>query len=197
MVDLIYPLEEQAPVLPGVSATNTGVAGRGREEMFPVITEDGLVIGQASRSYCHSGSRLLHPVVHLHLIDRQRRIYIQKRSMRKDLLPGKWDTAVGGHIRYGETIMEALYREAFEELGIRNYNSLYIESYRWDTERDAEFVNVFAAVGNPNPQPDHDEVDEGRWWPVSEIEEALDRDVFTPNFITEYQRINSRLLALL
>ena len=35
------------------------------EELFPVVADDGSVIGSATRGECHSGSRLLHPVVHL------------------------------------------------------------------------------------------------------------------------------------
>lgn len=35
-----------------------------------------------------------------------------KRSMKKDLLPGMWDTAVGGHIGVNEKVEDALKREA-------------------------------------------------------------------------------------
>ena len=78
----------------------------------------GLVYGRATRDWCHSGSKVLHPVVHLHIVDRFGNIYLQKRAMTKDLLPGYWDTAVGGHVTYGEQAVEALYREAAEELGL-------------------------------------------------------------------------------
>lgn len=198
MIELIYPVDDLAPVLPMVSAGATMAAAHsGDVEMFPIINEEGLVIGRAERSYCHGGSRLLHPVVHLHLIDRQERIYLQKRSVKKKLLPGKWDTAVGGHITYGETIMEALYREATEELGLDAFNPIFIKSYRWDTATDAEFVNVFAAVGSLNPVPDMDEVEQGLWWSIPEIEDKLETGEFTPNFVDEYKDIKNRLLSLL
>ena len=198
MIELIYPVDDMAPVLPMVSAGTTESAANGGDvEMFPIIDEEGLVIGRAERSYCHGGSRLLHPVVHLHLIDRQERIYLQKRSMKKKLLPGKWDTAVGGHIMYGEAITEALYREAREELGLDAFNPIFIKSYRWDTAVDAEFVNVFAAVGNLNPVPDMDEVEQGRWWSIPEIEKKLETGVFTPNFVDEFRDIRDSLLSLL
>ena len=71
-------------------------------EIFPIVTPDGVVTGSATRAECHSGSKLLHPVVHLHILSRDGRVYLQKRSMSKDIQPGKWDTAVGGHVDYGE-----------------------------------------------------------------------------------------------
>ena len=88
------------------------------EELFPLVDEDGNVIGKALRSECHSGSKLLHPVVHLHVFDNEGRLFLQQRSMSKDIQPGKWDTAVGGHVDFGETVGEALSREAGEELGL-------------------------------------------------------------------------------
>ena len=44
-------------------------------------------------------------------------VYLQKRPEWKDIQPGKWDTAVGGHIDYGETPEEALQREVHEAIG--------------------------------------------------------------------------------
>ena len=88
------------------------------QEMFPIVDEQGNITGAATRGECHSGSKLLHPVVHLHVFNTQGDIYLQKRPEWKDIQPGKWDTAVGGHIDLGESVEIALKREAREELGI-------------------------------------------------------------------------------
>ena len=196
MFDLIYP-SSPAPRLPRPTFERPGLPPVGTEELLPVIEPSGLVIGQATRTWCHGGSHLLHPVVHLHLVDRMGRIYLQKRADTKDLLPGFWDTAVGGHVSYGEHIEEALFRETGEELGLVAFNPVFLEAYRWETERDNEFVCVFAAVGHPALEPDPAEVSEGRWWMPEEIEAAIGEGVITPNFEEEYRRIRSRLAALL
>ena len=39
------------------------------EERFPLVDEEGTVVGVATRGACHDGSRLLHPVVHLHVFN--------------------------------------------------------------------------------------------------------------------------------
>ena len=166
-------------------------------EWFPVVEPTGIVTGRASRAYCHSGAKVLHPVVHLHIIDRFGRLYLQKRSMRKDIQPGRWDTAVGGHLDYGESITEALYREASEELGITGFNPVFLRSYIFESEVEKEMVNVFAAVGSFSPVPDLDEVEEGRWWGFKELEENFGKSVFTPNFEKEFAMIGDSLLALL
>lgn len=196
MFDLIYPVSP-APVMPLPSADNSGDRPRPTGEMVPVVEENGLVIGQATRQSVHDGSKLMHPVIHLHIINRDGCLYIQKRSMKKDLLPGRWDTAVGGHVDYGETLEEALYREASEELGFRDFNPIFLKSYIWESAREKELVSVFATVGNFTLKPDNDEVTEGRYWNMSEIESNLARGLFTPNFEQEFKSIKDTLLALL
>jgi len=197
MFELIYPIDCEAPLLPSATISKR-TSWASSMEILPVIEECGVVIGRASRSYCHSGSHLLHPVVHLHIVSRDEKIYLQKRSVKKDIMPGRWDTAVGGHVLYGESVAEALARESQEELNFAEYNPIYLGSYKWDTDRDSEYVNIFAAVGSfPQIRPDKDEVEEGKWWSVSQIDAKLGSGIFTENFVTEYKQIKKSLLALL
>lgn len=194
-MELIYPYDI-APMLP-LPTADTSMNRPAASEWFPVVEPSGFVVGRSTREYCHSGAKPLHPVIHVHIIDRFGRIYLQKRSMRKDIQPGKWDTAVGGHISYGETILEAVYREASEEIGLFAFNPIYIKSYEFESEIEKELVNVFAAVGSFELQPDLDEVDEGKWWDINDVDANLGKGIFTPNFESEFQMIRSQLLALL
>lgn len=196
MFELIYP-SEPAPLYPRPSIDRPGPSPVPADELLPLIETDGRVYGQASRAWCHSGSGVLHPVVHLHLIDRFGRLCLQKRSPHKDLLPGCWDTAVGGHVSYGEQVREALFREAAEELGLTAFHPVFIEAYPYRTERDSEFVCCFAAVGHPELRPDPAEVSECRWFTPAELDAAASDDRFTPNFREEYARIRKKLPALL
>ena len=195
MTELIYPYD-LAPIIPAPTA-ETSLEVRQVSEWFPIVESSGFVIGRSSRQYCHSGAKPLHPVVHIHIIDRMSRVYLQKRSMRKDIQPGKWDTAVGGHVSYGETVFEAVHREAAEELKFTDFNPIHLMTYEFESSVEREMVNVFAAVGSYDLCPDLDEVDEGRWWNLSDIDASIGKGVFTPNFESEFAMIRSSLLALL
>ncbi|MCQ2143543.1 MAG: NUDIX domain-containing protein [Bacteroidales bacterium] len=150
------------------------------------------------REYCHSGSKVLHPVVHLHILSRSGELYLQKRSLKKKIQPGKWDTAVGGHVMYGESLTEALMRESSEELGFTEYNPVHLCTYIYESEIEKELVTVFVAVGRDFVlTPDHDELDDGRFWSLAEIDAHYGDGTLTPNFESEFSEIRKSLLSLL
>ena len=162
------------------------------EEMLPVINEQGDFIKLAPRSICHDGkSMLLHPVIHLHIINGEGKIFLQLRSKDKDIQPGKWDTSVGGHVDPGETTEQALMREAREEAGLENFSYEFIRNYIWESDREREMVYSYLTNYDHSPVTDPAEVDEGRFWSREEIEANLGTGLFTPNFEYEYIHILS------
>lgn len=166
-----------------------------KEEWLPVVNEKGEVTDSAPRSICHNGSKLLHPVVHLHIVNAKNEVFLQKRSMKKDLLPGRWDTAVGGHVGVNEKVEDALKREAFEELGITDFDAKFIGSYLWESSSEKELVFSFLCSRYSEIKIENDEVDEGRFWPVSEIEVNLSRSLFTPNFLHEFEHYLRKIVG--
>ncbi len=160
------------------------------KEMLPVVNEKGEFIKLASRNVCHDGeSMLLHPVIHLHIINSDGKIFLQLRSMDKDIQPGRWDTSVGGHLDPGEAPEEALLREAWEEARLENFHYEFIKKYIWQSERERELVFSYFTRDDHSPLTDPSEVDEGRFWSRKEIEENLRTGLFTPNFEYEYQHV--------
>ncbi|MBP5257831.1 MAG: NUDIX domain-containing protein [Prevotella sp.] len=159
-----------------------------QQEIFPIVDEEGNVIGSATRSECHSGSKLLHPVVHLHVFNSKGEVYLQRRPEWKDIQPGKWDTAVGGHVDYGETPEDALRREVREELGITDFVPEYIDKYVYESKGEIELVYVNQTIYDGEIFPSTEELDGGRFWTTQEISEALGKEVLTPNFESEFKR---------
>lgn len=161
------------------------------EELFPLVDQEGHVVGSATRRECHSGSMLLHPVVHLHVFSPDGALLLQKRSDDKDIQPGRWDTSVGGHVDFGETIAEALHREASEELGLSDFEPKPLTPYVFQSAVERELVNPFiAVVSRDYPfkfQPE--EMSEIRFWTPEEIEASIGKCILTPNFEQEYSRL--------
>ncbi|MDR2859456.1 MAG: NUDIX domain-containing protein [Mediterranea sp.] len=158
------------------------------EEIFPVTDEQGNIVGSATRRECHGGSKLLHPVVHLHIFNSQGELYLQKRPSWKDIQPGKWDTAVGGHIDLGESAEIALQREAREELNITGFNPELLANYIFESEREKELIFAYKTTYDEEITPSN-ELDGGRFWGIEKIKAHLGKDVFTPNFENEFEKL--------
>jgi isopentenyldiphosphate isomerase len=158
------------------------------EERFPVVDEMGKVVGSATRGECHNGSRLLHPVVHLHVFNSRGEVYLQRRPEWKDIQPGKWDTSVGGHVDFGETPEQALLREVREELGVTDFSPERVGQYVFDSRRERELVYVNRTIYDGPVTPSAEELDGGRFWTLDEIRAAIGQNILTPNFESEFQR---------
>ena len=157
-------------------------------EQFPVVDEDGNILGAISRGKAHDGSKTLHPVVHLHVFNSQGNLFLQHRPDWKDIQPGKWDTACGGHIDLGENVAQALRREAFEELGITDFFPVDMGSYVFESKREKELVYVHRCVYDGEIKPNGEELDGGRFWSEKEIIDNIGKGFFTPNFENEYRK---------
>lgn len=158
------------------------------EEQFPIVDEDGNILGAISRGHAHDGSKILHPVVHLHVFNSRGELYLQHRPAWKDIQPDKWDTAVGGHVDLGENVHQALLREVREELGITDFIPEDLGHYVFEGKRERELVYVHRCTYDGAISPSKDELNGGRFWTKDEIASSIGKGIFTPNFESEYQR---------
>lgn len=173
------------------------------QELFPITDAEGRILGKVTRGEAHGGSRVIHPVVHLHVFNTKGELYLQQRPLWKDIQPGKWDTAVGGHINYdeclnadgtvkaelGDSIMTALRREAQEELGISGFTPHFLGTYIFEGPREREQVFAYSTVYDQPITPSTEELASGRFWSRQELLDAIGCGILTPNFEDEYQNI--------
>jgi isopentenyl-diphosphate delta-isomerase len=87
------------------------------EEIFDVVNERDEVIGQAPRKEVHARG-LWHRAVHVLVFNGRGEIFLQKRSMKKDIAAGKWDSSASGHLDKGEAYDACAVREVREEIGL-------------------------------------------------------------------------------
>jgi isopentenyldiphosphate isomerase len=118
----------------------------------------------------------------------RKHLFLQLRPETKLIQPGKWDTAVGGHIAFGEDVKTALQREAYEEIGLTDFTAKPIGNYLFESDIERELVYSFLSYDYKNISLHSDEVQEGRFWSQKQIEQNLGKGIFTPNFEFEYQK---------
>ncbi len=160
-------------------------------EMLDLYDNEGNRIGRAPRRECHGNPALLHHTSHVVVVHPDGcRLLLQKRSAQKDIQPGKWDTAVGGHLDPGEDYLEGARRELSEELGVEGEVELrQLFDAKIRNEIESEDVRVFLAVmaGPFRPQPE--EIDEVRFWSFGELRDPANRELFTPQLCRELDEL--------
>ena len=101
------------------------------EEWFDVVNEADEVIGRAPRRRCHGDPSLIHRTAHVAVTPPGGgALLLQLRARTKDIQPGKWDTAVGGHLRPGEDYEAAARREMNEVFIFKNVLFVILPSIR-------------------------------------------------------------------
>ena len=138
-------------------------------EMFDVVNERDEVVGRAARREVHARG-LLHRAVHVLVFDRAGRVFLQKRSMKKDMSPGLWDSSCSGHVDSGEDYDTAAQRELGEEIGI----VMASPPARWwridACEATAqEFVWVYRLNHDGPLVLDPEEIEGGEWLAPAEV----------------------------
>lgn len=157
-------------------------------EYFEIVDDKDRVIGRAPRSQCHGDPSLVHRVAHVIVVNATGELLLQKRSPRKDIQPGKWDTSVGGHLNAGEDYEAAAYREMKEELGIENTDIKFLYAYPLRNEIESENVRTYLCrYDEKEISFDPEEITEIRFWSMDEVEQNLGSGLFTPNFEEEFE----------
>lgn len=166
------------------------------EELFDIYDEAGNRIGVATRRKCHGDPKLLHHTAHVVVFHPETgAVLLQKRAITKDIQPGKWDTAVGGHLALGEDYETGARRELAEELGVTIPVELeYLFDSKIRNAVESEDVRVFAIRMAAGFKFQKSEIDEIRFWSADELFAPANRRTFTPNLCAELDELRRREL---
>lgn len=143
------------------------------DEWFDVVNERDEVVDRATRREVHARG-LWHRAVHVLVFDRAGRLFLQKRSMLKDLSPGLWDSSCSGHLDSGESYDLAAQRELGEELGL-NVPTPPTRWFRIEAcaETGWEFCWIYR-LESEGPFVLHpEEIDGGEWLTPAEINRQM------------------------
>ncbi|OAI01917.1 NUDIX hydrolase [Methylomonas methanica] len=131
-------------------------------ELLDVVDRDDVVIAQQPRSIIHA-NRLRHRAVHILVFNDQGQLFLQKRSMKKDLNKGLWDTSAAGHVDAGESYASCAPRELQEELGVTVESLEGLFKLEPSSDLGMEFIQVYRCRHDGPFSLAADEIDEGCW----------------------------------
>lgn len=146
-------------------------------EFLAVVDEHDQIIDRRLRSDIHALA-LRHRAVHILLFNAAGQLLLQKRSQKKDLNQGLWDTSAAGHVDDGETYDICAPRELQEELGVTaDLTALF--KLEPTPDLGMEFIQVYRCHHNGPFELAVDEIDESRWLDKHEIDKRVDQNDVT------------------
>jgi isopentenyldiphosphate isomerase len=139
-------------------------------EFFDWVDRMDRVIGVTSREDAHR-YELFHRAVHIYAKGKDQGLWLQRRSMNKDLEPGLWTVSCSGHVDRGESYLVASVREFSEELGValspEEVDEIHYISP--SVETGYEFIRSYQVHRPISPSPSALEVMEVREVPLADL----------------------------
>lgn len=141
-------------------------------ELLDVVDIDDAIIAQQPRSEIHANG-LRHRAVHILVFNDQDQLFLQKRSMKKDLNKGLWDSSAAGHVDAGENYANCAPRELQEELGVSVDTLEALFKLEPCPELGMEFIQVYRCRHNGPFNLAAEEIDEGCWLDRAIVDERV------------------------
>jgi isopentenyldiphosphate isomerase len=147
-------------------------------EYLDVVNDDDRPQFRATRERVHREYHI-HRSVMFFVFDDEGRVFVNQRSATKEIYPGYWSIAFGGHVLAGESYDGAAEREVREETGLAVRPSL-ITSLKKRTADERENVKVYGVTADRELSLFADEIEQGQFATLAEINEMLGRFDFLP-----------------
>lgn len=144
-----------------------------QSELFDLVNEMDEVIGQITRKQAHSDPKNFHRSVGILLFNKKGQLYIQKRSLTKDMEPGKWSISAAGHVISGQSPHETALREVKEELGVIVETVEFMGKYIVSDPHETEIASVFKTYHEGPFRHHPQEVAGGMFIALDELERQI------------------------
>lgn len=152
------------------------------DEVVALYDDAGHPCGTAPRSRVRA-ENLRHAATAVVVRNAAGDVYVHRRTITKDLYPGRYDFCAGGVLRAGEEPLDSARRELAEELGVTGVEltPIGMADYADDRTRMREFLYECTYDGPVTWQPE--EVAWGAWVAPARFLQMLDEVPFMPDSV--------------
>ncbi len=137
-------------------------------EIVAIVDEHNHVIGSAPQREMRA-RRLPHRSTYIFVFNSQGELFVQKRTMTKDIYPGYYDPCTGGVVLHGESYELSAIRELEEEVGIRDVSLTWHFNVYFENDHVRVWGGVFSCVYDGAMVLQAEEVESGEFLPIETI----------------------------
>ncbi len=158
-----------------------------QNEIVVIVDEQNNVIGGQARSAMRMHG-LIHRAAYILVFNSNGKIFVQKRTLRKDVYPGYYDVAAGGVVLHGETYEEAARRELLEELGIKEVSLTRLFDFFHAEENNRIWGRAYKCIYDGAMVLQEEEIESGLFLDIEEILQNAGNKRFTPDGLYALRR---------
>ena len=157
-------------------------------EIVQIVDRDNRVTGALPRHQMRSQG-LIHRACYILVFNGREELFVQKRTLIKDIYPGYWDVAAGGVVLAGEFYELSASRELAEELGVSGILLTPLFDHYFEDAGNRVWGRIFCCTheGPFTLQPE--EVESGLFITVPQVLQRSLREPFTPDGILILRRL--------
>jgi len=157
------------------------------DEIVVIVDEHNNVIGSARRREMRGG-KLRHRSTYILVFNSRGELFVQKRTMIKDIYPGYYDPCTGGVVLHEESYELSAIRELEEELGVRNVPLTRHFDFYFEDDLARVWGCVFSCIYDGDMVLQAEEVESGAFLPIETILQRAQTDSYTPDGLLVLQR---------
>ena len=158
-----------------------------QDEFVQIVDRDNNETGSAPRREMRARG-LVHRACYVLVFNSRGELFIQKRTMGKDIYPGYYDVAAGGVVLAGESYDASARRELEEELGLRDAALIPHFTFFYENGNNQVWGRVYSCVHDGELTLQAEEVESGFFTDPEEVVALSEKEKFTPDGIYVLKR---------
>lgn len=158
-----------------------------KDEIVLIVDKDNKVTGSAPRHQMRAGG-LPHRATYILVFNSLGELFVQKRTMTKDIYPGYYDVAAGGVVLAGERYDESAKRELAEELGIKETDLTSHFTFFYQEDKNRVWGRVYSCIYDGELILQAEEVESGSFMSPQEVLALSKKERFTRDGIYVLKR---------
>jgi 8-oxo-dGTP pyrophosphatase MutT (NUDIX family) len=152
------------------------------QEMVVIVDEHNAIICNVPRAVMRKEA-LIHRATYILVFSSDGRLFVQDRTMTKDIFPGYHDLAAGGVVVAGEGYEESARRELEEELGISGVPLAFLFDFYGEYAGQKVWGRAFSCISDGPFILQSEELTGGAFHEVDEVKELIGKEPCTPDSV--------------
>jgi isopentenyldiphosphate isomerase len=158
-----------------------------QDETVLIVDKNNIETGNAPRHEMRAKG-LPHRACYILVFNSRNELFIQKRTVSKDIYPGYYDVATGGVVLADESYDKSALRELEEELGIKDTTLTSHFTFFYEEGKNKVWGRVYSCMYDGEMILQEEEVESGFFAVPDAVLALSEKEPFTPDGIYVLKR---------